>query len=89
MKQGGHTWNDTLNEYMLSLGFTRLSCEHCIYYWKIDYGIVLTGVHVDDFLLTSSTIAANEEFKTELHRKWAIAELGDAHFCIGIQIDRD
>ncbi|TFY55680.1 hypothetical protein EVJ58_g8092 [Rhodofomes roseus] len=88
-KQGGRTWNDTLNEYMLSLGFTRLSCEHCIYYRKNARGIVLTGVHVDDFLLTSSTAVAKEEFKAELRRKWAIAELGDARFCIGIQIDRD
>ncbi|TFY52252.1 hypothetical protein EVJ58_g10120 [Rhodofomes roseus] len=88
-KQGGRTWNDTLNEYLLSIGFTRLSCEHCIYYRTNERGTVLTGVHVDDFLLTASTSAAKEEFKEELRRKWAIADLGEARFCIGIQIDRD
>lgn len=32
MKQAGWIWNRTLNERMLSWGFTRLACKSCIYY---------------------------------------------------------
>ncbi len=40
MKQAGRIWNKTMNESMLSWGFTRLSCESCIYYRKNATGIV-------------------------------------------------
>jgi hypothetical protein len=32
MKQGRLVWNQTMNDVMLSGGFQRLKCEHCIYY---------------------------------------------------------
>jgi hypothetical protein len=36
MKQGGLVWNRTMNDAMISWGFMRLKCEHCIYYRKTD-----------------------------------------------------
>ena len=36
MKQSGRIWNKTMNEAMISWGFTRLTCESCIYYRKTD-----------------------------------------------------
>jgi hypothetical protein len=50
MKQSGRIWNKTLNEQMLTWGFTRLECEPCIYYRKNNNDIVIAAVHVDDFL---------------------------------------
>lgn len=44
MKQGGLVWNRTMNDAMLSWGFTHLMCEHCIYYQKTDAGILLVAV---------------------------------------------
>ena len=65
-KQGGQTWSTTMNAQLLELGFTRLACEFCVYYHKIAAGTVLTGVHVDDFLLAASTPDTANEFKAEL-----------------------
>ncbi|KDR74045.1 hypothetical protein GALMADRAFT_25229, partial [Galerina marginata CBS 339.88] len=50
MRQASRIWNKTMNDAMISWGFTRLSCESCIYYRKEDTGIVAAAVHVDDFL---------------------------------------
>jgi hypothetical protein len=32
MKQGRLVWNQTMNDAMISWGFTCLECKHCIYY---------------------------------------------------------
>jgi hypothetical protein len=89
MKQGGLVWNKTLNEAMLSWGFTCLKSKHCIYFRCSPTGILLIAVHVDDFFTVSSTTRALVEFKSRLRTKWQVAELGAAHFCLGIAITRD
>jgi Reverse transcriptase (RNA-dependent DNA polymerase) len=88
LKQGGRIWNRTMNEAMINWGFTRLSCEYCIYYRWSDTGeIIFTAVHVNDFLSVASTRTENERFKTQLREKWTISGLGEAKFCIGIAIE--
>ena len=57
MKQSGRIWNQTMNEQMLSWGFTCLSCESCIYYRTTESGTIISAIHVDDFL----AIASNKE----------------------------
>ena len=51
---------------MKKWGFTRLACKACMYYRKTDEGIVITRVHVDDFLVIASTAKANKYFKQEI-----------------------
>lgn len=77
MKQGGLVWNRTMNDAMISWGFTRLKCEHCIYY------------HVDDFLAVGSNKAIISDFKMQLRTKWEISDLGEAKFCLGIALEWD
>ena len=89
MKQSGRIWNQTMNDAMLSWGFTRLSCESCIYYRKTNTGTVISAVHVDDFLSIATSKAENELFKTQMKSIWTISDLGDAKHCIGIAISRN
>jgi hypothetical protein len=41
MKQSGQIWNQTLNAQMIKWGFTQLSCESCIYFAKLIWGLSL------------------------------------------------
>jgi hypothetical protein len=87
MKQSGRIWNQTMNDAMLSWGFTRLSCESCVYYRKTDTGTIISAVHVDDFFLSVATSKAeNESFKTQMKSLWTISDLGEAKHCVGIAI---
>ena len=89
MKQSGRIWNQTMNDAMLSWGFTRLSCESCIYYRKTDTGVVISAVHVDDFLTIATSKAENELFKMQMKSLWTISDLGEAKHCVGIAISRN
>ena len=89
MKQSGRIWNITMNDKMLSWGFTRLSCESCIYYRKSDTGIVISAVHVDDFLSIASNKNENEIFKNQMREAWTISDLGNVRFVVGIAVTWD
>lgn len=89
MPQGGRTWNRTMHAHLTAKGFTRTAAEYCVYHRTTSAGTVVFGVHVDDMLAIGSTPAARTEFIADLREAWAISDLGDARFCVGIAIDRD
>ena len=89
MKQSGRIWNQMMNDAMLSWGFTRLSCESCIYYRKLDTGTIISAVHVDNFLSIATSKEENESFKSQMKSLWTISDLGDAKYCVGIAISQN
>src|SRR5882757_8557067 len=89
MKQSGRIWNKTMHDAMVSWGFTRLSCESCIYHRKSDTGTIICAIHVDDFLSISDSTAENERFKAQMRSIWKISSAGEAKYCVGIAITRD
>jgi hypothetical protein len=89
MKQAGRIWNKTMNDAMISWGFTRLSSESCIYYRNDATGIVIAAVHVDDFLSIADSPTANETFKSQMKEIWTISDLGEVKQLVGIAISRD
>ena len=89
MKQSGRIWNQMMNEQMLTWGFTRLSCESCIYYRSSDSGTIMSAIHVDDFLSITSNKTENERFKDQMRNIWTISDLGAVRFVIGITVTWD
>jgi hypothetical protein len=50
-------------------------------------GIVLSGIHVDDFLTVISFASRAAKWKQQLSTFWEITDLGEATFCVGIAIE--
>ena len=72
---------------MAAWGFRRLSSEHCIYYRCTKDGIIITAIHVDDYMAIGTSVAELDHFKQQMHEKWKILDLGEARFCVGIGIE--
>jgi len=89
MKQSGCIWNKTMHKAMLGWGFKCLHTDPCVYYRVSLLGVVLSAVHIDDFLIVSSMSDASCAFKEELKSLWTISDLGEARFCIGIAISHN
>jgi len=89
MKQCSHIWNKNMHKAMLNWGFKCLHADPCVYYRVNALGTVLSAVHVDNFLIVSSSPEASQSFKEELKSLWTISDLGEARFCVGIAISRD
>ena len=89
LPNAGRVWYIAMNAAMLDFGYTRVPCEHCLYFRKTATGTILAGVHVDDYMAAASTDAEGLRFKEELRKVWDIKDLGVAKFCVGIAIERD
>ena len=66
MKQAGQLWNKTMHNRMLELGFTQHPSDPCIYYRKNKDGLILTGIHVNDYIITGNNDAGIAKFKDKL-----------------------
>jgi hypothetical protein len=78
-----------MNDVMLSWGFTRLSCESCVYYRKTDTSTIISAVHVNDFLSVATSKVENESFKTQMKSLWTISDLGETKHCVEIAISQN
>jgi hypothetical protein len=79
-----------MHDAMVSWGFRRLMCEWCVYVWQNpDGSTILVAIHIDNMLVTASISTANNTFKAQLKLKWAISDLGDMKYCLGIAVVHD
>lgn len=74
---------------MVSWGFQRMCNEWCVYHQVSSTGTTIFAVHVDNIMVTSSSIDETLCFRDELHLKWEISELGPASFTLRIAISRN
>lgn len=72
LPNAGRVWYKELNDKMLVFGYTRVPCEHCLYYRKSPIGRILAAVHVDDCIAAVSNDLEARRFKDELRSVWEI-----------------
>jgi len=71
-KQAPKLWNERLNEILISIGLLRCPVEACMYLWKKDNEYLYLVIHVDDGLVTATSLEFTElfisEFKKHIHK---------------------
>lgn len=53
LKQSARSWNETLHEALLSIGFQQNSTDHCFYRKKIEDEEIYILIYVDDIIVAS------------------------------------
>ena len=89
LKQAGRSWYTKIDQVLLDLGFHRLQADHCIYQLRDGDTIIYIALYVDDLLLLSNSISRLDHFKQQLSAIFDMKDLGEAHYVLGIQIERD
>jgi hypothetical protein len=89
MKQAGCIWNQTMNAKITKWGFAHLSSKSCIYYQHTSMGVIITAIHVDDFLSIASSKEENDCIKEQMQQAWTISDLGEVCFVVGLAIEWD
>ena len=92
LKQSGREWNINLNAFVLSLGFTRLKFDSCVYLKRSrSGGLLILSVYVDDIPSGYSDADAAEwaEIKQAFFEKYKIKFLGAADWFLNMRITRD
>jgi hypothetical protein len=91
IKQAPHVWNENINAYLITLGYTPCEKDPCIYYKKSRNGHnIIIGLFVDDILISCTTDDNDEwnEDKKKLSSQYELNDMGEAHYLLGMKIEK-
>jgi hypothetical protein len=89
LKQASRAWNKKLDKLLKKLGFVQSNFDTCIYYRCEGEKILIIAVYVDDLLILSNNKEEKQNLKADLMKRLKMKDLGEAHYCVGIHIQRD
>ena len=89
LKQSPRTWYRELDAFLKTLRFTRTVSDHSIYVRNDKGGLIIVGVYVDDLTIAAARLDTLVRFKTEMSERYEMKDLGELHFILGLQVQRD
>jgi hypothetical protein len=89
LKQSGRSWYRKIDNFFDNLGLQRTHADNCVYRLCKNEVVVIVAVYVDDLLILTNDLATLGGFKKELSNRFEMKDLGEVHFCLGIQVTRD
>jgi transposase InsO family protein len=90
LKQAGRAWYQKIDSTLTTeMGFDRTHSDSCVYVLQKDGILIIMAIYVDDLIILANDLPALEKLKTDLAERFEMKDLGEAQFCLGIQIVRD
>lgn len=89
LKQSSRTWNKKANSILISIGYSRLEAEHCLYIKQNRNYITIIALYVDDFYVFYNDKQERNYLFRELEKNLKLKDLGEIRQCLGVKIRRD
>ncbi|KAG2759912.1 Retrovirus-related Pol polyprotein from transposon TNT 1-94 [Phytophthora cactorum] len=89
LKQSPRMWNQTIDNFMLELGFKKCEANHCIYVKRDDQDMIFVALYVDDLVLASNNDKLLKSTKKALSERFDMTDLGHLKYFLGMEIDQD
>uniref|UniRef100_J3KUE7 Reverse transcriptase Ty1/copia-type domain-containing protein n=1 Tax=Oryza brachyantha TaxID=4533 RepID=J3KUE7_ORYBR len=88
LKQAPRAWYQRFTTYPRQLGFVASSSETSLFVYKDGDRMAYLLLYVDDIILTASSSALLQHLTARLHSEFAMTDLGDLHYFLGISVKR-
>nr|GFB69807.1 hypothetical protein [Tanacetum cinerariifolium] len=89
LKQASRQWNKRFDDEIKKFGFTLNPNEPCVYIKASGSYIAILILYVNDILLMGNNIPMLQDVKSYLGRSFAMKDLGEAAYILGIKIYHD
>ncbi|MCO5558978.1 hypothetical protein L7F22_012569 [Adiantum nelumboides] len=89
LKQAPRAWHDKVAQYLITIGFHMADADHSLYVQKIDFGIVIITIYVDDLIIGGNALEDVEHVKALLCKQFDMKDLGELHYFLGIEMIRN
>ncbi|GJS01554.1 retrotransposon protein, putative, ty1-copia subclass [Tanacetum coccineum] len=86
LKQASRQWNKQFDDGIMKFGFTQNQDESCVYLKACGSYITFLILYVDDILIMGNNIPMLQDVKSYLGRCFAMKDLGEAAYILGIKI---
>jgi len=88
LKQAPRAWYARLCKRLESLGFVSSKADTSLFYYNRGKYCIFVLVYVDDIIVASSSQDATEALLKDLQREFALKDLGDLHYFLGIEVKK-
>lgn len=89
LKQAPRAWYAKLSSKLINLGFVASKSDTSLFiYQKSDLTIYML-IYVDDIIVTSSSSEAVLALLSDLRKDFALKDLGDLHYFLGIEVQHN
>ncbi|GJU21309.1 retrotransposon protein, putative, ty1-copia subclass [Tanacetum coccineum] len=89
LKQASRQWNKRFDDEIKKFGFTQNRDEPCVYLKASGSNVTFLILYVDDILIMGNNIPMLQDVKSYLGKCFAMKDLGEAAYILGIKIYRD
>ena len=89
LKQAPRCWNVQVDALLQQCGYYRCLSDTCIYVKNSATGVAIVGLYVDDLLLFGNDLSELNDLKFRLKNTFEMVDMGDASYCLGLEITRD
>ncbi|GKD34507.1 retrotransposon protein, putative, ty1-copia subclass [Tanacetum coccineum] len=89
LKQASRQWNKRFDDEIKKFGFIQNRDEPCVYLKASGSNVTFLILYVDDILIKGNNILMLQDVKSYLGRCFAMKDLGEATYILGIKIYRD
>ena len=86
LKQAPRGWTDRMSKFLQSIGFEIKKADHSLYVKKIDCGLVIIVIYVDDLIVTGSNKDEIAHVKKVLGAEFDMKDLGELKYFLGIEV---
>jgi hypothetical protein len=88
LKQAPRAWYSRLSTKLQSLGFKPSKADVSLFYFRNGRVTMFLLIYVDDIIVASSSQEATAALLWKLLSEFALKDLGDLHYFLGIEVKR-
>lgn len=89
LKQAPRAWFDSLKNALLNWGFHNTKSDSSLFILKDSNHTTFLLIYVDDIIVTGSNTKFLEAFIKQLNVVFSLKDLGELHYFLGIEVQRD
>ena len=88
LKQAPRAWYSRLSSNLQALGFISSKADTSLFFFDQGKHKIFVLVYVDDIIVASASQEAVSALVRDLEREFALKDLGDLHYFLGIEVSR-